>query len=256
MGIKNGIRAFLFLLLLLCGLFPARVLAGEVPKLDQIGSIFVIVRDGETPISGGTLTLYRVGDVKERSGTYFFQLTGEFSGSGVSLTERSLQSADTAAALADWAVQEELAGMETLEVVAEGITFSELSVGLYLIVQYEPAPEYEFALPFLVTIPMKVTKDGTETLDYDVDATPKLDPPTLKSQTVSGSTPGGSGTPDASDTPDTSDTADASDGADSGTLPQTGQLNWPVPVLTALGLFLILLGVWLRSGGSGAQHEK
>lgn len=32
------------------------------------------------------------------------------------------------------------------------------------------------------------------------------------------------------------------------TLPQTGQLNWPVPVLTVAGLLLILVGWYLRSG--------
>lgn len=31
-------------------------------------------------------------------------------------------------------------------------------------------------------------------------------------------------------------------------LPQTGQLNWPVPVLTVLGLCLILAGWELRVG--------
>ena len=31
-----------------------------------------------------------------------------------------------------------------------------------------------------------------------------------------------------------------------GSLIQTGQLKWPVPVLTAAGALLILLGVWLK----------
>ena len=30
-----------------------------------------------------------------------------------------------------------------------------------------------------------------------------------------------------------------------GRLPQTGQLNWPVPVLALAGLALVAVGVWL-----------
>ena len=36
-------------------------------------------------------------------------------------------------------------------------------------------------------------------------------------------------------------------------LPQTGQLNWPIPVLIAMGLSLILLGGWLQRK---SDHEK
>lgn len=39
------------------------------------------------------------------------------------------------------------------------------------------------------------------------------------------------------------------------TLPQTGQLNWPVPVMAALGLCLLLLGMALRSGRKGTPYE-
>ena len=36
-------------------------------------------------------------------------------------------------------------------------------------------------------------------------------------------------------------------------LPQTGQLNWPIPILIAMGLSLILLGGWLQRK---SDHEK
>jgi uncharacterized membrane protein len=36
-------------------------------------------------------------------------------------------------------------------------------------------------------------------------------------------------------------------------LPQTGQLNWPVPVLAFAGLTLVLLGAALRRSGKEEQ---
>ena len=39
-------------------------------------------------------------------------------------------------------------------------------------------------------------------------------------------------------------------------LPQTGQLNWPVPVLVVLGLALFSLGWGLRFGRRKDSHEK
>ena len=43
--------------------------------------------------------------------------------------------------------------------------------------------------------------------------------------------------------------------ADAGILPQTGQLNWPVPVLTVAGLGLFLAGWLLRFGRQGKHHD-
>lgn len=37
------------------------------------------------------------------------------------------------------------------------------------------------------------------------------------------------------------------------TLPQTGQLWWPVPVLTAAGLILIVIGLVRRRGGNDEE---
>lgn len=39
-------------------------------------------------------------------------------------------------------------------------------------------------------------------------------------------------------------------------LPQTGQLNWPVPVLAAAGITLLLIGLVLRLHGGGKDNER
>ena len=63
-----------------------RAQAHDVPDLSRKGSVTVTVRMGETPVAGGSLTLYRVGDIAEDDGNYSFALTEAFAASGASLT--------------------------------------------------------------------------------------------------------------------------------------------------------------------------
>ena len=77
--------------------------------------------------------------------------------------------------------------------------------------------------PVLVSVPFMDPKTGEYT--YDVDATVK---PAVIRETEPTPTPSPSPTP----TPGPK-------------LPQTGQLNWPIPVLAGAGVFFILLGLWL-----------
>ena len=144
-------------------------------------------------------------------------LTEAFAGSKVSLEEVS--SAQLANTLAAYAKDHKLSGTAK-DVDKDGeIAFTGLELGLYLLVQHKAAKGYETAAPFLVSVPME--EDGV--LRYDVDASPKVE---LEKEPEPTST-----TPPAPTDP---------------RLPYTGQLNWPVPVLTVLGLGLLALGLALR----------
>ena len=148
---------------------------------------------------------------------YRFVLTEAFAGSKVSLEEVS--SAQLANTLAAYAKDHKLSGTAK-DVDKDGeIAFTGLDLGLYLLVQHKAAKGYETAAPFLVSVPME--EDGV--LRYDVDASPKVE---LEKEPEPTST-----TPPAPPDP---------------RLPYTGQLNWPVPVLTVLGLGLLALGLALR----------
>ena len=99
---------------------------------------------------------------------------------------------------------------QTLELGADGLAvFSPLEPGLYLLVQRESGSGFLPVKPFLVGVPQQ----SGGALCYQVDASPKCAPE-----------------PDAPGSPG---------------LPQTGQLRWPVPLMTALGLFFLAGGLLL-----------
>ena len=188
---------------------PMRAQAHDVPDLSRKGSVTVTVRMGETPVSGGSLTLYRVGDIAEDDGNYSFALTEAFLASGVSLDD--LSAPELAETLAEYAGN--TSGV-TKTIAADGsAAFTELELGLYLAVQTDAAPGYSKLTPFLVSVPYM--EDGA--YQYDVDAT-------VKGELERTPTPTEPTTP-----PDP-------------TLPETGQLNWPIPVLATLGLILFATG--------------
>ena len=193
----------------------------EIPDVDRLGSICLTLKDGETPLEGGTMTLYRVGDIAEDDGNYFFALTEELKPSKISLDSLNM---DTAKALTEW-----LGGKANQKLVAQidaqgQAKFVDLKPGLYLAVQEKACEGYLPVDPFLVSVPMH---DETGYI-YDVEATPKVG----KVETAPTE-------PDATKPPQIKDPQ----------LPQTGQNNWPVPVLACLGLAFVMLGAWLcRSG--------
>lgn len=104
--------------------------------------------------------------------------------------------------------------------------FGDLKAGLYLIVQKQAAEGYDAIQPFLVTVP--IMENGQYV--YDVDAHPKA----------------GTSSRKATQTPPTQEVLSA--------LPQTGQLNWPVPVLAVTGAVLVAAGVVLKK--RSGQNEK
>lgn len=108
--------------------------------------------------------------------------------------------------LAEYAQHNAISG-QTEPLGSDGTAiFSPLQTGLYLLVQREPGAGYLPVKPFFISVPQQI---GGEWI-CDVDAGPKCAPE-----------PAGPG------------------------IPQTGQLRWPVPVMTALGLCLMAAGLLL-----------
>lgn len=204
--------------LLLLGSLPAAALAHPVPEEGRSGSITVTVRYGDKLVSGGTLKLFRVGEIAENDGNYSFLPTGGFAEWGRGFAD--IQSSELAADLASYASSQKLTGTTKLIGTSGRVTFSALEQGLYLLVQNTPAYGYSKLSPFLVSLPYL---DGDEYI-YDVTASAKSELEREPEPTEPPKTPTFPG----------------------GKLPQTGQLWWPVPVLILCGLLCIAVGLFRR----------
>lgn len=237
---KKGIFSVFAALILTFSLSTA-VFAHDVPDLTKDCAISVTMQYEGKAVPGGTLTLYRVGNVQEENGNYYFELNNSFAPSGVILAQNlasstsgtaqgDISSAETAKALADYANKNKLSGRTanikddgTVIFSKEAIAGLNLKPGLYLMVQNKGAEGFNKIEPFLVSVP-QMNEDGI--YEYKVDASPKVN---LEKDTQTTPTPIPSKPTDSK-------------------LPQTGQLNWPVPVLVITGLLLFSFGWLLRFG--------
>jgi LPXTG-motif cell wall-anchored protein len=304
---KKGLFRLIFLTLLICCM-GITVCADSALDISKKGSISVTMRYNGNTVSGGTLTMYRVGELAQNgSGAYGFALTSEFAGSGQSLDD--LSSSLMPGTLARYAANANISGT-TVSIGSTGTaSFTDLDLGVYLITQNKAATGYNTISSFLVTVPMSINNS----YEYDVDASPKVElkkrsgssssssggspkstatpaptstppgrsssgSPTPTPNPSANSTPtpsGSSGTPDnpissgdpsvsaspdeptptdetiTSESPSESPIPGATDDPDAGgkpKLPQTGQLNWPIPLLAILGLAMFSAGWILRYG--------
>ena len=142
---KKRITFFICLTLVFCLL--AVEASAAILDSSRKGSITINTSYKGSPVSGGTLTLYRAAKVE----SFRFVLLDEFVQSGVLINDVS--SAQTAKLLADYAASEKIEGTKQ-KIKNASVLFDDLEQGVYLLVQHDPAPGYEKMNPFLVTVPM------------------------------------------------------------------------------------------------------
>lgn len=218
----------------------------EVPDLDATGSISLTMSYEGEAVGGGEITVCKVADPAEDDGNYSWELTNGFEGCGIEpgdLTDTTL------AAKYKKYLLDENTDAETLlmEIGADGtVTVSDQTTGLYLIYQADgqAADGYKEMRAFLVSIPFREDEDSAWV--YNVNATPKMD--TLQTDTET-ETESESETPTETETksPQTETPAPQTEPKKpDNNLAQTGQLNWPIPVLAAAGLLVFLLGWYLK----------
>ncbi len=214
----------LSLILLCAAAFPT--CAYDVPDFALKGSVTVTMHCGNTVVLGGTMTMYRVGKVSEQDGKYSFTPVDAFADCDANFSD--VQSSELAAELQGYAEKHEITGT-TKNIGSDGTAvFSDLELGLYLLVQHDAADGYNRAVPFLISVPN--VEDGRYV--YDVNAAPKVE---LEKEMETDPPPKEPEDPK---------------------LPQTGQLNWPIPVLVTLGLLLFSCGWILRFGRKRTCDEK
>lgn len=216
---KRIIFALTALLLLLS--LSVTALAHEVPDPERKGSIEITMLLGEKPVPGGELICTRVGDLDTDDGNWFFRrvdgekLTDVLSEAAAEDMEEFVE--DYGETLLSWKADIDSNGKAM---------FAAMDTGLYLITQEHPASGYNAIRPFLVGLPNP--EDGHYVYDVAIYSKSEPEKGTQPTQPTKPSEP---------------------------SLPQTGQLNWPIPVLTAAGLTLLILGCALSSRKRKKRHE-
>lgn len=229
---KKRILSILCCVILISAL-AVTAFAAEVPDLNRKGTISITMTYNDEIVPGGTLTLYHVAEVSvENHADYRYQYTQDYKDCLVSLED--LDSSATALALAEYTENNTIAGT-TAEINAQGqVVFTDLDLGLYLLIQQDAPDGYALVNPFLVSVPGR--KDGSYI--YDVDASPKL-----ALEIVPTATPEPTPTPVPTPTPPPD-------------LPQTGLNQWPIPILAVGGLVLVVLGLVFYTAGKNKSHEN
>lgn len=217
-------------LVLLCALaLPA--LAAEVPDLNRKGSItFNLEWEGQ-PLNSGSLTLWQVGRVAVDNADYSYVPVDALKNANVSLEE--LESPELARALAGLVKDKGLMGLKAPVQNGKAV-FRELEPGLYLVTQEQAEACEGLATisAFLITLPQK--EEGRYV--YDITANPKAELEQAPTE------------PPTETTVPPTTTPPTEPG-----LPQTGQLNWPVPLLAIGGALLMAVGLLLKKG---RKYEK
>lgn len=212
---KTGILILILVLVLNC--LSMTAFAHEIPDLTQNGTITLTITYDEKELDGGELQLYRVGDIQDVNGDFSFVLTEAFG--STPLTADDLNDATLPDELAKNLPQTPDA---TAKIENGKASFANVVPGLYLVYQKTATSGYKAMKPFLISMPNFV--DGKYVTD--IIAEPKVGletvPPTVVTQP---------------------------------SLPQTGQLNWPIPVLAALGLALVVVGIVLRNRKKATYEE-
>ena len=190
--------------------------------LEQEGSITLELQFDDAPVIGGQFSCTKVADVVDEDGNLYFKTLKE---------EKIYREGIPAVSTMEQLVKENEVFFHpqtlTLNNESGTVVFQKLLPGLYLITQDTQTQDYCKINPFLVSVPYM--DEGVYI--YDVSAKAK----TALEKEVTEPTK-----------PEDKDEK----------LPQTGQLNWPIPVLAASGLIIFVLGWYLRFGRKKDRYEK
>lgn len=248
MRYRNRTVSLLLCIVLLFSLNIA-VSALAVQYEDKKGTITVEMKYDGKAVSGGTLTVYRIGDASQENGKYSFHKSDSISSFDFDLDTDGTDSPELAESIAEFVQSNSLSAYADAENQEGKAVFKDVDLGLYLVVQTTASDGYEPLKPFLVSIPMN------DNGNYKFEVTAEG-----KTQNKQDPLPTSPDDPNDPSTPDTSGntTGNAHGNTNGNTagekLPQTGQLNWPVPIFTALGLLLFTLGWLLTFNGKRERN--
>lgn len=227
---KLKITALFIAVLSIISLMNLTVFAAEQPDLGVRGTITISMKKNGKTVSGGEFEIYHIANISKSDHKYVY--TKAFKNCPVS--PNNSESDEIAPELEKYVKINKLTGIRK-NVDSNGIAeFSGLKTGLYFVIQNKAAKGYSKANSFTVSLPSY--EDGK--YNYAVNAKPKF--------SVSGS----------ENTTQTQNTTVNPSKPTDANLPQTGQLNLPIPILTVLGVFLVISGAIIRIIGRKEENEK
>lgn len=257
---KHTAALLALLCLLAIAALPAFATSASIKLTDAwgnpaTGSIRVQLYDtvNQKPLRGGQLTVYRVAEVQRNNGDLSFVYCGDFDGCGIELGD--LTDSTLARQLESYLSPAAEGTVQTVD--SEGCAaFSQLELGLYLVVQTKASAGYQPVNSFLVSLPMAENGQWL----YDVDASPKVGactpepetppvPPETPETPDNPKKPETPGTPDVPGTPQTPGSPVVTTTQETVVIPKTGQLNWPVPMMAVCGMLLFACGWQLNAQG-------
>ena len=220
----------LIALLLLC--LPASTHAQSVIDQSRQGSLTLRLKDvtSDAVVPGAEIQLYPLASLEASPGTPGFAWLELYRDLADAAAE--LSSASFAEQLAQRAVDQAEPLMQASTDAAGEVIFSDLDLGLYLLVQTGGPDTYYPMEPFLLALPL-TNEAGTAWL-YDVTAYPKVEARAEVTQPTKPSTPSEPAPP----------LPTQPGSPDDGGLIITGTSNWLVIALSVAGLSLIVLG-WI-----------
>lgn len=203
--------------------------ATEAPDPNGVCTLTMVMEwDGEK-LSSGSLTVFRVGQIVSQDGDWKFALIPELQESDFSMN--NLDDSQLATQLYLLVQDKELTGV-TVQIQDGQAVFTDLTAGLYLVTQEEACEGFSTINPFLISLPRW---NGNHYV-YDLTAQPKV-----------------SFEPEETEPTEPTET-EPTEPTDP-VLPQTGQLNWPIPAMSVAGMALFLVGLCLCFGKKNG-HES
>ena len=247
---QNSRKSIIFIVVMLLVLVMSMTAFATAYAIDfqAMGSISINLRESESHkiLHGTKFTIYKVADVINSQENFSFIYTENFKNNGMKLDD--LNADGLARHLNAYARVENIDGITEKASKDGSVLFEDLSLGLYLVVEEGRVDGYYSTPPFLVSIPL-ATPEGQWI--YDVVANPKVEERPDKD-------PKPIGPPDGSEIPPKipETTPRVPEDKSDPPLIQTGQLNWPIPILAGAGIILFAFGWYLTFLRKGKDHEK
>ena len=226
---KNRILAVLTALVLMCMLTVNASATEVLPPLQEKGSLTIEMTYNGEALTTGKVSILQVGVLEEITENHYdFRIFGALGRE--SITQEECSDPEVAKALLAAGKETLSDKIRTLAVTEGAAVFTELDAGLYLVWQEDAdaCKDLSAIQPFLISLPIWVEDHYV----LDVVAAPKV--PVQPAPTP----------PPPPPPPPPPD------------LPQTGQLNWPIPVMAIAGALLVILGIVLCAIRKRDPYEK